>query len=157
MPSAKVHFDYDALVKLSDQKENSSVFSTLLADVYTNKKQNPFSLNQNLNYYYTLNDKNVFSAEFQHMYQEEVAFYNANLETQPFVLSGYNGSQLRDDINQKRFVKTNKLDAKIDYYYMVTPKSNINLTLGNTYSYQNFDSSIFQILDNGTQNQSNCG
>ena len=152
VPSAKVHFDYDALVKLSDQKENSSVFSTLLADVYTNKKQNPFSLNQNLNYYYTLNDKNVFSAEFQHMYQEEDPFYNANLETQPFVLSGYNGSQLRDDINQKRFVKTNKLDAKIDYYYMVTPKSNINLTLGNTYSYQNFDSSIFQILDNGTQN-----
>lgn len=152
VPSAKVHFDYDALVKLSDQKENSSVFSTLLADVYTNKKQNPFSINQNLNYYYTLDDKNVFSAEFQHMYQEEDPFYNANLETQPFVLSGYNGAQLRDDVNQKRFVKTNKLDAKIDYYYMVTPKSNINLTLGNTYSYQNFDSSIFQILDNGTQN-----
>lgn len=152
VPSAKVHFDYDALVKLSDQKENSSVFSTLLADVYTNKKQNPFSINQNLNYYYTLDDKNVFSAEFQHMYQEEDPFYNANLETQPFVLSGYNGSQLRDDVNQKRFVKTNKLDAKIDYYYMVTPKSNINLTLGNTYSYQNFDSSIFQMLDNGTQN-----
>ena len=152
VPSAKVHFDYDALVKLSDQKENSSVFSTLLADVYTNKKQNPFSINQNLNYYYTLDDKNVFSAEFQHMYQEEDPFYNANLETQPFVLSGYNGSQLRDDVNQQRFVKTNKLDAKIDYYYMLTPKSNINLTLGNTYSYQNFDSSIFQILDNGTQN-----
>ncbi|MFD2908210.1 carboxypeptidase regulatory-like domain-containing protein [Flavobacterium ardleyense] len=152
VPSAKVHFDYDALIKLSDQKENSSVYSTLLDDIYTNKKQNPFSINQNLNYYYTLNDKNVFSAEFQHIYQEEDPFYNANLETQPFVLSGYDGSQLRDDVNQQRFVKTNKLDAKIDYYYMVTPKSNINLTLGNTYSYQNFDSSIFQMLDNGTQN-----
>lgn len=152
VPSAKMHFDYDALVKLSDQKENSSIFSTLLADIYTNKKQNPFSINQNLNYYYTLSDKHVFAAEFQHVFQEEDPFYNANLETQPFVLSGYNGAQLRDDVNQKRFVKTNKLDAKIDYYYMVTPKSNINLTLGNTYSYQNFDSSIFQILDNGTQN-----
>ena len=152
VPSAKMHFDYDALVKLSDQKENSSIFSTLLADIYTNKKQNPFAINQNLNYYYTLSDKHVFAAEFQHVFQEEDPFYNANLETQPFVLSGYNGAQLRDDVNQKRFVKTNKLDAKIDYYYMVTPKSNINLTLGNTYSYQNFDSSIFQILDNGTQN-----
>ena len=38
---------------------------------------------------------------------------------------------------------------------MVTPKSNIDITLGNTYSYQNFDSSIFQILDNGTQNDLN--
>lgn len=152
VPSEKVHFDYDALVKFSDQKENSSLFSNLLSDIYTNKKQNPFSINQNLNYYYTLNEKHVFAAEFQHLFQEEDPFYNANLETQPFVLSGYNGTQLRDDVNQDRFVKTNKLDSKFDYYYMVTPKSNVNFTLGNTYSYQNFDSSIFQILDDGSQN-----
>ncbi|MFI0427288.1 MAG: carboxypeptidase regulatory-like domain-containing protein [Flavobacterium sp.] len=152
VPSEKVHFDYDALVKFSDQKENTSLYSNLLSDIYTNKKQNPFSINQNLNYYYTLSDKHVFAFEMQHMYQDEDPLYNANLETQPFVLSGYNTTQTRDDISQKRFVKTNKLDSKFDYYYMVTPKSNINLTLGNTYSYQNFDSSIFQILDNGTQN-----
>src|SRR5574343_1388904 len=152
VPSEKVHFDYDALVKFSDQKENTSLYSNLLSDIYTNKKQNPFSINQNLNYYYTLSDKHVFAFEMQHMYQDEDPLYNANLETQPFVLSGYNTTQTRDDISQKRFVKTNKLHSKFDYYYMVTPKSNINLTLGNTYSYQNFDSSIFQILDNGTQN-----
>lgn len=152
VPSEKLHFDYDALIKFSDQKENSSLFSNLLSDIYTNKKQNPFSINQNLNYYYTLNEKHVFAAEFQNLYQEEDPLYNANLETQPFVLSGYNGAQLRDDVNQDRFVKTNKLDSKFDYYYMVTPKSNINFTLGNTYSYQNFDSSIFQILDDGSQN-----
>jgi hypothetical protein len=35
---------------------------------------------------------------------------------------------------------------------IASTSSNINLTLGNTYSYQNFDSSIFQILDNGNQN-----
>jgi hypothetical protein len=147
-----MHFDYDALVKFSDQKENTSLFSNLLSDVYTNKKQNPFSFNQNLNYYYTLNDKHVFAVEIQHLYQDEDPLYNANLATQPFQLSGYNTTQTRDDINQKRFVTTNKLDTKFDYYYMVTPKSNINLTLGNTYSYQNFDSSIFQILDSGAQN-----
>lgn len=152
VPSAKVHFDYDALLKFSDQKENSSVFSSLLSDIYTTKKQNPFSFNQNLNYYYTLNEKHIFAAELQHLYQEEDPFYNANLTFQPFILQGYNASQSRNDINQKRFVKTNKLDSKFDYYYMLTPKSNINLTLGNTYSYQNFDSSIFQILDNGSQN-----
>lgn len=152
IPSTKAHFDYDVLVKFSDQKENSSLFSNLLSDIYTNKNQNPFSINQNLNYYYTLNDKHVFAAEFQHLYQEEDPFYNANLAMQPFVLSGYNGTQLRNDVNQNRFVKTNKLDTKLEYYYMVTPKSNINVTLGNTYSYQNFNSNIFQILDNGSQN-----
>ncbi len=152
VPSDKVHFDYDALVKFSDQKENSSLFSNLLSDIYTNKKQNPFSINQNLNYYYTLNEKHVFAAEFQHLFQEEDPFYNANLTYQPFILQGYDTNQTRNNINQNRFVKTNKLDSKFDYYYMVTPKSNINLTLGNTFSYQNFNSSIFQILDNSSQN-----
>ena len=156
VPSEKAHFDYDALVKFSDQIENTSVFSSLLSDIYTGKEQNPFSVNQNLNYYYTLNDKHVFAFEMQHLYQNEDPFYNANLETLPFapLLTGYinEGVGVRDDISQKRFVQTNKLDTKFDYYYMLTPKSNINLTLGNTYSYQNFDSSIFQLLNNGTQN-----
>jgi len=152
VPSDKLHVDYDALVKFSDQREDQTLFSSVLSDVYTNKKQNPLSLNQNFNYYYTLNSKSVFAFEMQHLYQEEDPFYNANLETQPFLFSGYTENQNRNDINQNRFVKTNKLDSKFDYYYMLTPKSNLNLTLGNTYSYQNFNSSIFQILDNGTTN-----
>lgn len=153
VPSEKMHFDYDGLLKLSDQKEKTGISSSLLDDIYTAKKQNPFSFNQNINYYYTLNDKNVFAFEMQHLYQDEDPFYNANLSNQPFDLgSGYNSTQNRNDVTQNRFVKTNKIDAKFDYYYMVTPKSNINFTLGNTYSYQNFNSHIFQILDNGTQN-----
>lgn len=155
VPSTKLHFDYDALLKLSDQKETTSVFSNLLNDIYTDKKQQPLSFNQNLNYYYTLNEKNVFAFETQHLYQAEDPFYNANLDQVPIfanLLTGYNIFQDRNNITQNRFVKTNKLDVKGDYYYMLTPKSNLNVTIGNTYSYQNFDSSIFQILDNRSQN-----
>lgn len=155
VPSEKVHFDYDVLAKYSNQKENQVITSSEVGSIMTNKEQQPFSINQNLNYYYTLNDKNVFAFETQHMYQEEDPFYNANLETLPFALSGYDTSQMRDDITQNRFVKTNKLDAKFDYYYMLSPKSNINLTLGNTFSNQNFDSHIFQILDDNSQNDLN--
>ncbi|WP_430399396.1 carboxypeptidase regulatory-like domain-containing protein [Flavobacterium sp.] len=155
VPSAKLHLDYDALIKVSDQKESQGLFSSLLSDIYTNKKQNPFSINQNLNYYYTLNTKNVFAFEMQNLFQEEDPFYNANLANQPFVLSGYDNGQVRNDVTQNRFVKTNKTDVKFDYYYMVTPKSNINFTIGNTYSYQNFDSHIFQVLDNGNINDLN--
>lgn len=113
------------------------------------------SINQNVSLYYTQSDKNIFAFEMQHLYQDENPFYNANLRTQPFNLLGYNSGQQRNDLNQDRFVKTNKLDAKLDYYYIVTPKSNINITLGNTYSYQNFNSRIFQILDNGDKNDLN--
>ena len=156
VPSEKVHLDYDLLAKYSNQDESQTITSSEIGSVFSNKDQKPFSINQNLNYYYTLDDKNVFAFEMQHLYQEEDPFYNANLETVPFILSGFDNSQLRDDISQERFIKTNKLDVKFDYYYMVTPKSNINLTLGNTYSYQNFDSHIFQILDNGSTNDLNA-
>jgi hypothetical protein len=160
VPSAKMHLDYDALLKTSDQLENQNVISNLQGTIYTQKNQKPLSVSQNLNYYYTLNDKNVFAFEMQNLFQQEDPFYNANLQIIPFrdfitgesIIPGYNNTQTRNDINQNRFVKTNKTDAKFDYYYMVTPKNNINITIGNTYSYQNFNSNIFQILDNGSQN-----
>ena len=161
-PNDKFQFDYDILTKLSKQDEDTDLLreavennETSTETIFTNKKQDPTSINQNLSLYYTQSAKNIFAFEMQHLYQDENPFYNANLRTQPFVLSGYTPKQARNDLNQDRFVKTNKIDAKLDYYYMVTPKSNINITLGNTYSYQNFNSHMFQILDNGDRNDLN--
>ena len=161
-PSDKFQFDYDILTKLSKQDEDTDLLRESVVNdissvetILTNKKQNPTSVNQNLSLYYTQSDKNIFAFEMQHLYQDENPFYNANLRSQPFDLSGYITGQQRNDLNQERFVKTNKLDAKLDYYYMVTPKSNINITLGNTYSYQDFNSHIFQMLDNGDRNDLN--
>ena len=158
-PNAKFQFDYDVLTKISKQEENTDLMRQSIVNlgpnnetIFTQKNQKPLSVNQNLSLYYTQSEKNVFAFEMQHLYQDEDPFYNANLQTQPFALNGYQIGEDRNVISQNRFVKTNKIDSKLDYYYMVTPKSNINLTLGNTYSYQNFNSSIFQILDNGTQN-----
>ncbi len=161
-PNTNFQFDYDVLMKKSSQVENSLInresivnSSSSLENISTNKKQNPTSINQNFSIYYTLKEKSVFDLEIQHLYQEEDPFYNANLRLPPFQLYGYNTYQYRNDLNQSRFVKTNKLDSKLDYYYMVTPKTNFNVTLGNTYSYQNFNSSIFQMLDSGVRNDLN--
>jgi hypothetical protein len=48
-------------------------------------------------------------------------------------------------------VETDKLEAKLDYYYILTPKSNLNFTFGVTDVKQNFNSNIFQILDNKSE------
>ncbi|TBX70565.1 carboxypeptidase-like regulatory domain-containing protein [Flavobacterium silvisoli] len=167
-PNTNFQFDYDILAKFSKQDEDNSLLRETIDEnnasnsenVFTNKKQDPVSVNQNLSFYYTASEKNVFALEIQHLYQDENPFYNANLGSDPFVSPmgnalGYDDSQNRTDLSQTRFVKTNKLDTKLDYYYMLTPKSNINLTLGNTFSHQNFNSSIYQILDNGTRNDLN--
>ncbi len=166
-PNTKLQFDYDVLLKNSKQDEDNNLLSELITtasngtppvnniqDITTFKEQNPLSLSQNMSLYYTKSDKSVFDIEIQHLYQDEDPFYNANLGQNPFPILGLQ-NQNRYNINQNRFVKTNKMDAKIDYYYMLTPKSNINFTFGNTYSIQNFNSHIFQILDNGTNNDLN--
>lgn len=160
-PNTKFQFDYDVIAKLSKQDENNGLDRQIISDnpsdesIFTKKKQTPTSIKQNLSMYYTQSDKNVFAFEMQHLYQDEDPFYNANQERNPFPQLGLPADQDRYDLNQTRFVKTNKIDAKLDYYYMVTPKSNINVTLGNTYSHQDFNSHIFQILDNGTRNDLN--
>jgi hypothetical protein len=159
-PSTDFQFDYDVLTKISKQQEDAplvreSIVNDISATeiINTSKNQEPISVNQNLSLFYTLNEKNIFAVEMQHLYQEEDPFYNANLKSQPFNLLGYVSGQDRNDITQNRFVKTSKIDAKVDYFYMLTPKSNINITLGNTYSYQNFNSSMYQILDNDDVNE----
>ncbi|SHF96936.1 CarboxypepD_reg-like domain-containing protein [Flavobacterium fluvii] len=159
-PSTDFQFDYDVLTKISKQEEDapsireSIVNNTSATEIInTAKEQQPLSINQNLSLFYTLDEKNIFAVEMQHLYQEEDPFYNTNLNSQPFNLVGYTPGQNRNDITQNRFVKTSKIDAKADYYYMLTPKSNINVTLGNTYSYQNFNSSMYQTLDNQDINE----
>ncbi len=158
-PNTKLQVDYDVLSKISRQDEQSNSFREIIfnnlnskEDIFSLKKQDPTSVNQNLNLYYTKNDKNIFAVELQHLYQDENPFYNANLQNQAYNLSGIIAGQNRNNLNQNRFVKTNKTDAKLDYYYMVTPKSNINLTFGNTNSQQQFNSNIYQFLDNGFSN-----
>lgn len=161
-PNSNFQFDYDILSKLSNQAENNSLLretiinnSTASENITTAKKQEPISINQNIGIYYTASEKNVFAFEMQHLYQNEDPFYNANIQSKPFVtLLNYDPQTAtsRTNLTQKRFVQTNKIDAKLDCYYMLTPKSNINITLGNTYSHQNFDSSIYQILDDQSVN-----
>ncbi|NDP25974.1 MAG: carboxypeptidase-like regulatory domain-containing protein [Flavobacterium sp.] len=159
-PSTNFQFDYDVLTKISKQQEDAPLLresivntASTIETITTSKRQKPVSLNQNLSLFYTMNEKNIFAVEMQHLYQEEDPFYNANLKSQPFNLVGYIPGQNRNDISQNRFVTTSKFDAKMDYYYMLTAKSNINVTVGNTYSNQNFDSSMYQILDNHQVNE----
>lgn len=172
-PSTKLQFDYDVLLKTSAQDEftqlnsqTTTPFSVENQAISTQKKQNPISVQQNANWYYTPTDKQVFAAEVQHLYQDENPFYTANLGINPFPDSlipeqvSYNLGLVdqtsgRYDLNQNRFVKTNKTDAKLDYYYSLTPKSNLNITTGYQYTQQNFNSNMFQLLDSGASNNLN--
>lgn len=148
-PNTNVHIDYDVFGKISEQTEFQDVTSTSRsADTY--KEEKPFSLNQNFNLYYNIDEKNIFSAEMQHLYQKDKPLYNSTATVQPFVIIPTSDAESIFDILQNRKLSTNKLDVKFDYYYLLTPKSNINISLGSTFSKQNLTSHISQNLDDGS-------
>ncbi|MEP2280724.1 TonB-dependent receptor [Maribacter sp.] len=149
-PNENFQLDYDALLKQSDDREEVNVLSisSITDEIDEVKTQKPLSVNQNLNIYYTLNEKNIFAVEAQYLYADEDPFYEAIRNEFAFVdIFPVDENQDLYNINQAKTVVTNKVDAKVDYYRVLGSKSNINLTLGTTQSNQNFNSNIFQILD----------
>ena len=165
-PNTNNHLDYDVFIKASKLKETQNFLSeridengTTNVPILEDNSQTPFSLNQNLNYYYTLNDNHIFSFEAQHLWSDEDPFYNAQLnalsETITNPLSLTTPSNGLYNLNQDERVKTSKLDATLNYYYVINSKSNLNLTAGSTTSKQEFNSNIYQILEDGTTNNLN--
>ncbi len=154
-PNSDNHLDYDVFGRISKQSEFQDFFSSIASNVDQIQEQNPFSVNQNVNYYYTLNEKNIFAFYAQHLWQDEDPFYNAVLEQNAqFRFDGILGldtNQSGFNLVQDKRVKTNKFDAKLDYWYVLNNKSNINFSFGTILSRQRFNSEIYQILDNGSK------
>jgi len=163
-PNTNNQLDYDVLGRVSNDRETQNLFSTVVGNIAQVDEVKPYSINQSLNYYYTLDETNIFALEAQHLIKDEDPFYNALLENDPSNNNqadqdaydstaeglGFNGEQLAYNINQNRRVQSNQLDAKLDYYNILNNKSNINFTLGTILSRQTFDSRIFQFLDDGS-------
>lgn len=167
-PNGDNQLDYEVLGRLSRENQKNNTFSTVLGGVSQNEEASPYSVYQDINYYYTANENNIFAFQAQHKLQDEDPFYNALLDNDPTNNNdepqdtrdpydntatglGLNGAQLEYNINQDKRVKSNQLDTKLDYWNVLNAKSNINFTLGTILSKQDFDSEIFQFLDNGTR------
>lgn len=157
-PNESLQSEYNLLYKTSNQKEVSDLTTISTRNglrvpeqIGQLRQQTPFSLNQELRFYYTHRENHIFSLELQHLAQEEDPFYRAIKQFQPFgKVLDLNQDQENFNINQDRNVKTDKVEGKLDYYFILSPKANINLTFGVTDVRQDFDSSIFQILDNNS-------
>ncbi|MCH2033140.1 MAG: carboxypeptidase-like regulatory domain-containing protein [Tenacibaculum sp.] len=158
-PNVNNQVDYDVIGRISKDTQDQNLFSSVIGTTAQLDEVTPYSINQNLNYYYTLDENNIFAFEAQHLFKNEDPFYNAVLtntagNTDPFDSTadalGLDTTQDNYNINQNRRIKSNQLDAKLDYYNLINTKSNINLTFGTIISSQKFNSNIFQFLNDGT-------
>ena len=162
-PNDRLQTEYNLLIRSASNFENTDLVSSSnnrgsgsleTENIAILKSQEPSSINQELKAYYTLNENHIFSFEAQHLSQNEDPFYQAIKEIQPFRnILPLDTNQSSFNINQFRDTQTDKIEGKLDYYYILTPKSNINLSLGITDVGQKFTSNIFQILDNNSQNK----
>ena len=157
-PNLSNQVDYDFLARVSNDSQNQETFSSVLGTTNQLEEVTPFSINQNINYYYTLDEDNIFAFEAQHLFKNEDPFYNARFvdeQAEAFDTTadtlGLNTDVANYNLGQDRRIKSNQLDAKLDYYNIINQKSNINLTLGVILSNQQFNSNLFQFLDDGTE------
>ena len=156
-PNVNNQVDYEVLGRVTNEFQDQNYLSSVIGSIEQLDEAETFSINQNLNYYYTLNEKNIFALEAQHQLKDEDPFYNALLENNNNYQSTAIGLGLDNsfpfyNIAQDKRVKSNQLDAKVDYWNILNKKSDLNLTLGTIYSKQDFDSEIFQYLSEYDEN-----
>ncbi|MEN8767668.1 MAG: carboxypeptidase-like regulatory domain-containing protein, partial [Polaribacter sp.] len=157
-PNFSNQIDYDILGRTSNDTQNQSIFSSVIGSTVQTEEVKPFNINQSLKYYYTLDENNIFAFESQHLIKDEDPIYNAILDNSngvnPYMATanaiGFNSGFSDYNIGQNRRIKSNQLDAKLDYYHIINSKSNINITLGTILSYQQFNSTIFQFLEDNS-------
>lgn len=105
-PNSNFQMDYDVLVKTSKQTEDDltvSQFDALINNISEEKENKPFSINQNINLYYTLDDDHIFAGQVQHLWQDEDPFYNAITDLLPFGgILPVDSTQNRYNINQQK-------------------------------------------------------
>ena len=156
-PNEIFQLEYNILYNSSDQSEVNdltSIYGRLNNRVEENldltRTQTPNALNQELKVYYTLNDNHIFSFEAQHLDQTEDPIGRAVRDRNPFLsLIPFDSNVQRFDIAQYRFIETQKLEAKLDYFYLINDQSNLNLSIGFTNVDQNYFSNFNQTLDDG--------
>lgn len=168
-PNANFSLEYNGQVNLSSVSQVNDFTSSrsgFVEDIAQNESQKPITIDQSVNAYYTLSEKNIFAFEGRFVDAEEDPFYNAIrdrigvIDPPPFSNPGNVGTGgalgLQDadpyNINQQKLVQSTKLDAKADYWRILNKTSNINFTLGTAIVNQDYNTNIFQILDNGSRN-----
>ena len=152
-PNLNNQLDYEVLGRITEEDQNQNYLSSVIGQIDQNEDVETYNISQNLNYYYTLDDKNIFAFEAQHVIKNEDPFYNAilenNLNYQSTAIGlGLVTTESNFNLAQERKVKSNQLDAKLDYWNILNIKSDLNFTLGAIYSNQKFDSEIFQFIEN---------
>ena len=74
-PNLNNQLDYEILSRLTEENQDQNYLSSVIGPIDQNEDVETYNISQNLNYYYTLDDKNIFALEAQHVIKNEDPFY----------------------------------------------------------------------------------
>ena len=109
IPDSNNQLDYEILGRLTKEDQLQLFNSSVLGSTNQIEQATPYSVNQNFNYYYTLDEKNIFALEAQHLIKNEDPFYNAILEDKDnyentALALGLDPSQTNYDVVQEKMI-----------------------------------------------------
>ena len=85
--SYKKDFDnqmnYNVSGRFTNEFRVDNVNSLVLSDITEMENATPFTINQDLSYFYTASETSIFALEVKHLLQDEDPFYVASLENDP--------------------------------------------------------------------------
>ncbi|MGC6480121.1 MAG: carboxypeptidase-like regulatory domain-containing protein [Flavobacteriaceae bacterium] len=151
-PDERLQLNYDLLFKSSKEDEFSDLQTraSVQDSILTRTGQTPNSWNQNLNAYYTLNDKHIFSLESRYVHSTQNPFYNTIRGQQPFGGLPVATTEDRFNIHQNKITNNRQFDITLDHYWLWDKKNNLRSSIGYKQSTQELNSGLFQRLDDGT-------
>lgn len=152
-PNHKMHLEYGAFFKgstISEVDKRTSDFGQVINTLSEQDEKNPFAIDQNLIGYFTLNEKNILSAESSWNYKRQVPEYLLNTDISPLQpLLPLTMSQVYR-VRQNKTTTTNLLLGEINHYYILNKTNHLNFNAGFNSSHQQLDTQISQELDNGS-------
>lgn len=152
-PNEKLYLAYNAFGKYTNTNGTDqaiSDFNLVVRDIGEANEQTPAELTQKLELAYDINEKSILSFEAQHLFKRQDPIYNLLTNVKPnFGFIPVQDSGLYN-ISQFRLITTNKLDANLNYYYILNKTNHIELSAGTSITDQVLNSHLNQVLGEDT-------
>ena len=146
-PNPNLQLDYSVLARVSDSENtttSNSEFAGANNIIGGVNSQEPWSIQNQLNVFYAVDDKNVISFEGSYEHQLQNPLYNLSTSQRPFASL----INLADDnpfnILQFKDITTDKQEAVLNYYRILNKTNHINFKVGNVYTSQKLTSNLAQ-------------
>jgi hypothetical protein len=155
-PTNATHIGYDAFYKITESEDENTQISDfginlngedVVNNISSLNTQQPIEFKQSFEAFYDYNEKSVFALEAQHLYKRQDPLYELITTQSPFFGAIPIIDTTSFDLLQNKIITTNKVDASLNYYYIINNKNHVNVTAGVSNTNQSLTSAISQLFD----------